>query len=55
MAIIECSCGAKASYDELQAQCPNDIITQNPGWSQDDQDNWVCPDCSLPGTTADRH
>jgi len=43
--IIECSCGEQASYDELETQCPNDIISQCPGWSQNEEGKWVCHRC----------
>ena len=44
---IECiECGAQGSYNKSQTQCPNDIIDQNPGWSQDDNNCWLCPSCS---------
>lgn len=55
MAIIECACGERASYDELKAQCPNDVITQCPGWSQDNDDNWVCPGCPNQETAKEKY
>ena len=44
--VIECSCGATAAYNVLETECPNDVIIQCPGWAQDDNGEWRCPDCN---------
>ena len=41
--IVECKCGNKGYYNKLKTNCPNDIINQNSGWSQNNKDRCICP------------
>lgn len=41
---IECiECKSVKSYSE-KCQCPNDVIEETK-YIQDEEGNWVCPDC----------
>ena len=46
--IIECKvCQKPHTIDESVVQCPNDIIQQAPEWSQNDNNEWLCPEHKL--------
>lgn len=40
-------CDDSISIDGRDVKCPNDIMDQAPGWEQDDEGNWICPNHSM--------
>jgi len=37
-------CDNHKTIDTENAKCPNDVLSQAPGWELDDAGTWICPD-----------